>query len=471
MIYEYVFQLVDVLLLLALFIDAPWAITGSSHCQRGNPAEIRPHSVAITEFGAVGDGVTLNTKAFQNAIFYLNSFADKGGAKLFVPAGQWLTGSFDLISHLTLWLDKDAIILGSTNSDDWPVIDPLPSYGRGRELPGRRHKSLIFGRNLTDVVITGDNGTIDGQGSIWWSWFRNETLNYTRPHLVELMNTTGVAISNLTFLNSPFWTIHPVYCSQVIVQNVTILAPLDSPNTDGIDPDSSDDVCIEDCYISTGDDIIAIKSGWDEYGTSYGRPSKNITIHRLVGQTTSAGIAIGSEMSGGVSEVYAENLTFYNSTTGIRIKTSPGRGGYVRNIYISNMSLTDVKTAIRFTGRYGEHPDESYDPKALPLIERITIDDVTGQNIKYAGLLEGIEGDTFLDICLSNINLSVTSKSPWNCSYIQGYSEAVSPEICEPLRERIIPDHYSSCYYPSHPLQSSSNETVGLDCHGKFMDA
>ncbi|KAG5231604.1 polygalacturonase [Salix suchowensis] len=345
------FTLVDVLLLLALFIDAPWAITGSSHCQRGNPAEIRPHSVTITEFGAVGDGVTLNTKAFQNAIFYLNSFADKGGAKLFVPAGQWLTGSFDLISHLTLWLDKDAIILGSTNSDDWPVIDPLPSYGRGRELPGRRHKSLIFGRNLTDVVITGDNGTIDGQGSIWWSWFRNETLNYTRPHLVELMNTTGVAISNLTFLNSPFWTIHPVYCSQVIVQNVTILAPLDSPNTDGIDPDSSDDVCIEDCYISTGDDIIAIKSGWDEYGTSYGRPSKNITIHRLVGQTTSAGIAIGSEMSGGVSEVYAENLTFYNSTTGIRIKTSPGRGGYVRNIYISNMSLTDVKTAIRFTGR------------------------------------------------------------------------------------------------------------------------
>jgi hypothetical protein len=116
MISDYIFQLVDVLLLLALFIDAPWAIRGNSHCQWGNPAVIRPHSVAITEFGAVGDGVTLNTKAFQNAIFYLNSFADKGGAKLFVPAGQWLTGSFDLISHLTLWLDKDAIILGSTVS-------------------------------------------------------------------------------------------------------------------------------------------------------------------------------------------------------------------------------------------------------------------------------------------------------------------------------------------------------------------
>lgn len=106
----------DVLLVLALFFDAPWAIRGSSRCTWANSADIRPHSVSITEFGAVGDGMTLNTKAFQNAIFYLNSFTDKGGAKLFVPAGRWLTGSFDLISHLTLWLDKDAVILGSTVS-------------------------------------------------------------------------------------------------------------------------------------------------------------------------------------------------------------------------------------------------------------------------------------------------------------------------------------------------------------------
>ncbi|GAU11359.1 hypothetical protein TSUD_343500 [Trifolium subterraneum] len=122
------------------------------------------------------------------------------------------------------------------NFEDWPVVDPLPSYGRGRELPGGRHRSLIYGSNLTDVIITGNEGIIDGQGSIWWSKFRNKTLDYTRPHLVELINSTGILISNLTFLNSPFWTIHPVYCSQVTIQNVTILAPLDSPNTDGIDP-------------------------------------------------------------------------------------------------------------------------------------------------------------------------------------------------------------------------------------------
>lgn len=101
------------LLVIAFLSNAPWAVNGGSNCKYTSSGDIRPHSVTITEFGAVGDGVTLNTKAFQNAIFYLNSFADKGGAKLFVPAGRWLTGSFDLISHLTLWLDKDAVILGS----------------------------------------------------------------------------------------------------------------------------------------------------------------------------------------------------------------------------------------------------------------------------------------------------------------------------------------------------------------------
>ncbi|CAL0311172.1 unnamed protein product [Lupinus luteus] len=460
--------LVDVVLVLALFCCSTLTVYSSnSLCKHTNFDEIRrPHSVSITEFGAVGDGITLNTKAFQNAIFYLNSFADKGGAKLFVPAGRWLTGSFDLISHLTLSLDKDAVILGSTDIDDWPVVDPLPSYGRGREMPGGRHMSLIYGRNLTDVVITGNNGTIDGQGSIWWNKFRNKTLDYTRPHLVELLNSTGVLISNLTFLNSPFWTIHPVYCSQVTIQNVTILAPLDSPNTDGIDPDSSDHVCIEDCYISTGDDLIAIKSGWDEYGIAFSRPSTNIIIHRLTGKTqTSAGIAIGSEMSGGISEVHAENIHFHDSYNAIRIKTSPGRGGYVRNIYVSNMSLVNVDIAIRFTGLYGDHPDEYYDPNALPIIEKITIEDVIGQNIKHGGIIEGIKGDNFINICLSNIILNVTSRYAWNCSYVEGYSDLVVPQACESLKGRIFSDHCSDCYYLSKCIASWNKRKRG----GWFM--
>ncbi|ONK63130.1 uncharacterized protein A4U43_C07F11720 [Asparagus officinalis] len=352
--------LFEVVLLLALIGEAPWA--AASHrfdCKSTKSKLYRPHSVSVTEFGAVGDGVTLNTKAFENAIFYLNSFADKGGAQLFVPAGRWLTGSFMLISHLTLSLDKDAVILGSTDPSHWPVIDPLPSYGRGRELPGGRHESLVHGYNLTDVVITGSNGTIDGQGSFWWDSFNNKTLDYTRPHLVEFMYSTGIVILNLTFANSPFGAIHPVYCSQVFIKNVTILAPPDSPNTDAIDPDSSNNVCIEDCYISTGNDLIVIKSGWDEYGISFARPSYNISICRITGETKSGtAIAFGSEMSGGISNVNAEDIHIFNSKHGIGIKTSKGRGGYVRDIYISNMTMKDVDIAIMIQGHYGEHPDD-----------------------------------------------------------------------------------------------------------------
>ncbi|KAH0874313.1 hypothetical protein HID58_071675 [Brassica napus] len=378
------FLLWYVLLVQAFFYGAWYSVGGSLHCEYSNSVILhRPHSVSITEFGAVGDGVTLNTKAFQNALFYLNSFSDKGGAKLFVPAGQWLTGSFDLISHLT--------------SENWPVVDPLPSYGRGRELPGRRHRSLIYGQNLTDVVITGENGTIDGQGSVWWDWFRNGELNYTRPHIVELINTT-----------------------------------------------------------------VSIKSGWDEYGISYARPSSKIKINRVTGQTTSSsGIAIGSEMSGGVSDIYIKDLHLFNSNTGIRIKTSPGRGGYVRNVHVSNVKFHNVQKAIRFTGKYGEHPDENFDPKALPVIEKITFENVNGEGIGVAGLLEGIEGDEFKNICFLNVTLIVkknSKKAPWKCSHVRGYSQWVSPEItCDSFGENIFPEHSSDCFGLSeNDLEKSS---------------
>lgn len=415
-------------------------------CKHNRAMPLRPHRVSITEFGAVGDGVTVNTLAFQNAIFYLNTFADKGGAQLFVPAGKWLTGSFNLTSHLTLYLDTGAIILGSQDSKDWPVINPLPSYGRGRELPGGRHNSLIHGYNLTDVVITGDNGTIDGQGAVWWDWFRNKTLDFTRPHLVELQDSQDIIIANLTFLNSPFWTIHPVYCSNVRIQNLTIISPLNSPNTDGIDPDSSSDVCIEDCYISCGDDVISIKSGWDEYGITYGRPSSNIIIRRVIGQThTSSGLALGSEMSGGIKGVHAQDIQIFNSRRGLRIKTAPGRGGYVKDVYISNVTMKNVSVGIVFTGLYGDHPDDRYDPNALPDIQRITFKDIIGDEIKTAGSVEGIQNAPFKDICLSNIQFNVTTEPFWNCSYVGGFSESVYPEPCTELQPQ-IPHDSPVCY-------------------------
>lgn len=452
--------LIGVLWVLALICESNLVATDTSYCNQMASVGTRPHTIILTDFGAVGDGVTLNTRAFQNAIFYLRSVVDshKGGARLIVPAGRWLTGSFSLISHLTLSLDKDAIILGSMDPSDWPIIDPLPSYGRGRELPGGRHRSLLHGYNLTDVTITGNNGTIDGQGSVWWDLFNNKSLDCTRPHLVEFMYSTGVVISNLTFRNSPFWAIHPVYSSQFLVEKVTILAPLNSPNTDGINPDSSSYVCIDDCYISTGNDLIAIESGWDAHGISLAHPSTNISIHRVTGETGSgSGIAFGSEMSGGISDVEAEGIQLFNSYHGIRIKTAPGRGGYVRNIYISDVTMIGVKIAISVTGQDGEHPDDNYDREALPAINGITITNVVGVNVSVAGLLEGIEGGEFSNICLSNLSLDVTTDHPWKCSNIEGYSYMVSPESCEALR---VAFSSSSCYRadqvgPQQPLISS----------------
>ncbi|XP_074590294.1 putative polygalacturonase [Curcuma longa] len=427
-------------ILLLVVVDADRGIRSDArgYCNYKRSLNPRPHSVTITEFGAIGDGVTLNTVAFQNAIFYLRSFADKGGAQLYVPKGKWLTGSFNLTSHLTLFLEKDAVIIGSQDSSQWPIVEPLPSYGQGQDLPGQRYRSLINGYNLTDVVITGDDGTIDGQGLVWWEWFNSRTLNYSRPHVLELVNSTDIVVSNLTFLNSPAWSIHPVYCSKIDIQNITVYASFDSPFTNGIVPDSCSNLCIEDCSIEVGQDAIALKSGWDNYGIVFDRPSTNIHIRRVHLQAPfGSGLAFGSEMSGGISQIYAEHLHIDNSFTGISFETAPGRGGFITSIVISNVEMENVHEAFWFTGNSSSHPDDQYDPDALPVIQQITLKNVVGTNISTAGFFSGIDNDPFTAICLANITLSISSDHDlsfsWSCSNVSGYSESVFPNPCSNL--------------------------------------
>ncbi|XP_047091254.1 probable polygalacturonase [Lolium rigidum] len=415
--------------------------------EQGPPGS-RPHSVTITEFGAVGDGRTLNTLPFQNAVFYARSFADKGGAQLYVPKGRWLTGSFNLTSHLTLFLEEEATIIGSKESSQWPVVEPLPSYGQGLDLPGPRHRSLINGYNLTDVVITGNNGVIDGQGSVWWDWLRSHELNHSRPHLVEFLYSEEIVISNLTFLNSPAWSIHPVYCSNVKVHNVTIKTSLDAPFTDGIVPDSCLNVLIEDSTISVSHDSISVKSGWDKYGISIGRPASDIHIRRVDLQASSgAALAFGSEMSGGISDVHADHLKIHGSSKGFSFKTTPGRGGYIKEVVISDVEMDGVLLAIEFTGNSSSHPDDDFDPSELPVIDQITLENMVGTNISVAGVLSGIEGDPFTAICLSNLSFSIADlahSSPWSCSNVSGYSESVFPEPC--LELDTVSSNSSICF-------------------------
>ncbi|GMI72130.1 Polygalacturonase Clade F 5 [Hibiscus trionum] len=428
---------VGLLVLLALWNAIE--VNGWSNLQCHNKLTLqpRPHSVSILEFGAVGDGKTLNTIAFQNAVFYLKSFADKGGAQLYMPPGRWLTGSFNLTSHLTLFLEKGAVILGSQDPSHWEIVDPLPSYGRGIELPGRRYRSLVNGYMLHDVIITGDNGTIDGQGWVWWEWFTSHSLNYTRPHLVEFVSSQDVHVSNITFLNAPAYNIHPVYCSNVHIHNITAYAPPRSPYTVGIVPDSSDNVCIEVCNISMGHDAIALKSGWDEYGIAYGRPTTNVHIRSVhLQSTTGASLAFGSEMSGGISNVQVEHVCLYNSLSGIEFRTTRGRGGYIKEIIISDADLLNVNTAFAAIGDYGSHPDEKFDPNAFPTIKKITLQNITGRKITLAGNFTGISESPFTSICISNVSLSINPASSisWTCSNVSGYSELVSPEPCDNLK-------------------------------------
>ncbi|KAJ4832412.1 hypothetical protein Tsubulata_031417 [Turnera subulata] len=413
----------------------------------------RHHSASITDFGGVGDGKTSNTKAFKDAIENLSQYASDGGSQLFVPAGKWLTGSFSLISHFTLYLHKDAVLLASQDVNEWPVLKALPSYGRGRDAAAGRFQSLIFGTNLTDVIVTGDNGTIDGQGAFWWQQFHKGKLKYTRPYLIEIMFSDNIQISNLTLLNSPSWNVHPVYSSNILVQGITIIAPVTSPNTDGINPDSCTNTRIEDCYIVSGDDCVAVKSGWDEYGIAFGMPTKQLVIRRLTCISPySATIALGSEMSGGIQDVRAEDITAINTESGVRIKTAVGRGGYVKDIYVRRVTMHTMKWAFWMTGNYGSHADKGYDPNALPVIEGINYRDMVADNVSMAARLEGISGDAFKGICISNVTIGLSAKHkkvPWTCADIEGTTYGVTPTPCE-----LLPDQGTekTCDFPEESL-------------------
>ncbi|KAI6699850.1 hypothetical protein NL676_014174 [Syzygium grande] len=419
--------------------DAGGAPAGPGSCAgffRGSPPA-REVVMSLRDFGGVGDGGRPETETFRRAVRHMRRFGGAGGSQLNVPKGTWVTGSFNLTSNFTLFLEEGALILGSQDPNDWPIIEPLPSYGRGRERLGGRHISLIHGNGLTDVVITGNNGTIDGQGRMWWELWWNRTLEHTRGHLVELVNSHNILISNLTFRNSPFWTIHPVYCSNVVIKDMTILAPLNAPNTDGIDPDSCSKVCIEDCYIESGDDLVAVKSGWDQYGIATAHPSSDIIVRRVSGTTpTCSGVGIGSEMSGGILNVTIEDLHVWDSAAGIRIKTDIGRGGYIANISISNVMMERVKIPIRFSRGSNDHPDEGWDSKAIPRVKGVFISNVVSVNSTKGPVLDGMKVSPFEEICMRNISLiGLPPSAKWHCEFLSGFADDVSLVPCPELQD------------------------------------
>ncbi|CAN8278269.1 unnamed protein product [Cochlearia groenlandica] len=422
----------------------------------------RKHSASLTDFGGVGDGKTSNTKAFKKAISKLSQMASDGGAQLVVPPGKWLTGSFNLTSHFTLFILQGATILASQDESEWPVIEPLPSYGKGRDGTGTgRFNSLISGTNLTDVVITGNNGTINGQGQYWWDKFKKKQFKVTRPYLIELLFSQDIQISNIALIDSPSWNIHPVYCKNVIVKSVTIVAPVTVPNTDGINPDSCTNTLIEDCNIVSGDDCIAIKSGWDQYGIKFNMPTQQLSIRRLTCVSPkSAGIAFGSEMSGGIKNVRIEDVTLTNTESALRIKTAAGRGAYVKDVFARNFDMKTMKYVFWMSGNYNQHPDKGFDPKALPEVTNINYRDMTAENVTMSASLVGIDKDPFTGICISNVTISLAAKAKevqWNCTDVAGVTSRVKPEPCSLLPEKKgLSGKSADCAFPNDliPIES-----------------
>lgn len=364
----------------------------------------------VADYGAAGDGQTLDTRAIQAAI---DACGLAGGGTVYLRAGNYVTGSIFLRSHVTLHIDGGAALLGNENAVDYPV---LRSWWEGVEQD--THAPLISGNDLKNIAVIG-RGTVDGRGAPWWKMLREKTLKHPRPRLISFANCTNVLIEGLTLANSPSWTIHPVRCENVTVDKVTIINPADSPNTDGINPDSCRNVHISNCHIDVGDDCITIKSGKEDAGRANLSPCENITITNCTMMHGHGGVVIGSEMSGDVRNVVVSNCIFTGTDRGIRLKSRRERGGIVEDIRVSNIVMQDVLCPFTMNLYYhvGVRGNQQISDKGLkqvtegtPRFRRIHISHITARDAHYAaGFLFGLPEMPLEDISFSDISISMSA--------------------------------------------------------------
>jgi polygalacturonase len=391
-----------------------------------------PTSYDVRAFGAVPDGKTKATEAVRKAI--AAAVAVGGGTIEFAGGGTYLTGPIHLKSNITLQVDAGTTLKFSSDFDDY--LPMVRSRWEGTEVVN--FSPLIYGDKVDNVAIAG-RGTIDGSGEPWWKayreikdqlgkpgaprskwqeefarrntargdwpddrrWLEN---GFLRPPLIQIIEGKNVLITDVTVKNPPFWTINPVYCDGVVVRGITIDNPEDSPNTDGINPESSRNVHISDSNISTGDDCIAIKSGRDAQGRKVGRPTENVTITNCTMLRGHGGVSIGSEMAGSVRRVVVSNCVFNGTQRGIRIKSTRGRGGIVEDVRVSNIVVRDLKyEVVAFDLHYTAAPQEPVSERT-PRVRNIHVSAITG-TARGAGLLYGLEESPLDGVTLTDIEL------------------------------------------------------------------
>lgn len=415
--------------------------------------------VSVKDFGGVGDGVTLNTEAFAKAMKHLS---DKGGGHLDVPAGIWLTGPIEILSNCDLHVTPNAVVIFDPDRDLYPIIQTV-----FEGLDTRRCESPVHAEGARNISITG-GGVLDGSGEAWrmvkkskltdgeWRklvasggivsrdgriWYPdegfekatmfsnmnvpsadlteeqwNEIKSFLRPNMVSLRNCENVLLEDCTFQNSPCWNVHPLMCKNVIVNRVNIRNPYYSQNGDAIDVDSCENVLITNSTFDAGDDGICIKSGKDADGRRRARPCKNLIVDNCTVFHGHGGFTVGSEMSGGVENIKVSNCRFLGTDVGLRFKSTRGRGGVVKNIYINDIYMKDILAdAILFDLFYGgksaveaaAEKDETINVPAVPVDETtpefrdIYISNVCCNGASRAMLFNGLP-----EMPVTNINVS-----------------------------------------------------------------
>lgn len=378
----------------------------------------------ITKYGAIPDGHTLNTQAIQKAIDECHA---KGGGIVRVPQGLWLTGPIVLKSNVNLHLETGATLLFTKDKDQYPLVK-----GNWEGMPQMRNQSPISAENASNIGITG-NGIIDGNGDAWrlvkkekltasqWKklvasggvvkngnlWMPSESFargyemkdpgrlspekdvafyqsikDFLRPNLVVFTKCDKILLEGVTFQNSAAWCLHPLMSTNIVVRNIFVKNPWYAQNGDGIDLESCSNVLIENSVFDVGDDALCMKSGRDADGRARAMPTQNVIIKGCTVYASHGGFVVGSEMSGGVKNVYVSNCTFIGSDIGLRFKTTRGRGGVVENIFIKDIYMKDIPgEAILFDMYYMARdpiPLEG-EKRELPKVEMLPVDETTPQ--------------------------------------------------------------------------------------------
>ncbi len=405
--------------------------------------QLNERQFVISKFGAkTTASAAQNQKAINKLIALVSK---KGGGKVVIPKGTWKTGAIEMKSHVNLVVEEGATLQFVFDTNLYPLV--RTSW---EGIACWNYSPCIYGYKVNDIAITG-KGTIDGGGSndTWWKMCGKEIFGYEkgvtkeaqclgsrarllkqaedgvafderkfgkgeglRPQLVNFVRSERILIKDVKLLNSPFWVIHPLLCKNITVDGVSIWN--EGPNGDGCDPEACENVLIQNCIFHTGDDCIAIKSGRNNDGRLWNQPSRNIIIRNCKMEDGHGGVVIGSEISGGCENVYAENceMDSPNLERILRIKTNNCRGGLIQNINMRKITVGQCKEAV-------VKINLDYEPKELcyrgfePTVRNVNVEDVTCQKSEYGVLIIGLNNvENVSDITIKNCTFNGVYKLP-----------------------------------------------------------